>query len=211
MAFSADRTLILLDGEAKQLYYHTFGKNLSVQKNIIGAKLVVSNNGDIYTSAPGKIWLIRGKKPLVVDEGLKFASAITISPDKSLLFVAEDNTNRIYSFVINNDGTLKDKESFYWLHQSGDDSYTKVTDLAVDNHGNLYAATNLGVQVCDQNGRVRAILQLPGGAITGLCFGGDNFDSLYVICGGKLYKRKLKVNGVPAWAPVVHPPGIGAG
>ena len=140
-----------------------------------------------------------------------FASAITLSPDHKLLYVAEDNTNWIYSYVINDDGTLKDKERWYWLHQTDNYGYSKVADLAVDDHGNLYAATNLGVQVCDQNGRVRAILQLPGGPITGLCFGGHDFDTLFVICGGKIYKRKLKVKGVPSWAPPVKVESQGAG
>ncbi|WP_295676468.1 SMP-30/gluconolactonase/LRE family protein [uncultured Mucilaginibacter sp.] len=190
-----------------------------VSKNIHGDHLVVADNGYIYVSQPstntnssGKIWLIKpGAKPIAVDSGLRFASAITISPDRSMLLVAEDNTNWIYNYVINADGSLKFKERWYWLHQTDNFGYSQVGSIEMDNQGNLYAATNLGVQVCDQNGRVRAILQIPGGPVTGLCFGGANFDTLYVICNGKLYKRKLKVNGVPAWAEPVHPKETGAG
>lgn len=36
-----------------------------------------------------------------------------------------------------------------------------VIGLAFDTDGNLYAATTSGIQVCDQNGRVRAILRYP--------------------------------------------------
>ena len=128
-----------------------------------------------------------------------------------MLLVAEDNNNWIYSCVINDDGSLKYKERWYWLHPTDNFGYSQVGNIAMDNQGNLYAATNLGVQICDQNGRVRAILQIPGGPITGLCFGGSNFETLYVVCGGKLFKRKLKVNGVPAWAAPVHPQATGAG
>jgi gluconolactonase len=182
-----------------------------------GKKWVAADNGNIYVAQPatdddGKIWLVRpGAKAVVVDEGLRFASAITLSADRKLLFVAEDNTNWIYSYAINSDGTLHDKERWYWLHQTDNYGYSYVADLAVDENDNLYAATNLGVQVCDQNGRVRAILQLPSGRITGLCFGGLDYNELYVICGGKLYKRTLKVKGVPAWGPPVQPKSQGAG
>jgi len=125
--------------------------------------------------------------------------------------VAEDNTNWIYSYVIQSDGSLSDKERWYWLHQTDNIGYSYTADLAMDDQGNLYAATNLGVQVCDQNGRVRAILQLPYGPVTGLCFGGKDYDQLFVICGGKVYKRTLKVKGVPAWAQPVEPKSAGAG
>jgi gluconolactonase len=195
---------------------------VSVFDKMYASKAVFDNQGNLYISTPemfnngkietGKIWLVKpGAPPVKVDEGLRFASALTLSPDHKLLLVAEDNTNWIYSYVVNDDGTLKDKERWYWLHQTDNYGYNKMSDLAVDDHGNLYAATNLGVQVCDQNGRVRAILQLRGGPITGLCFGGPDFDTLFVICGGKLYKRKLKVKGVPAWAPPVKVESQGGG
>ena len=64
--------------------------------------------------------------------------------------------------------------------------------MAFDTLGNLYVATAIGVQVCDHNGRVRAILTLPGGAITGMSFIGNK---LYVVCGGKIYCRTMKTTG----------------
>jgi len=196
----------------------TTGKQLSSEK-ISGNKLVIAGNCDTYITRPasgpgeeGQIFLVRsGQKPVVVDKGLRFASAITLSPDRRLLLVAEDNTNWIYSYVIQSDGSLSDKERWYWLHQTDNIGYSYTADLAMDDQGNLYAATNLGVQVCDQNGRVRAILQLPYGPVTGLCFGGKDYDQLFVICGGKVYKRTLKVKGVPAWAQPVEPKSAGAG
>lgn len=195
------------------------GKRRMIFKNITGKKLLITNTGNMYITKPafnqndhGELLLVKpGSKMTVVDEGVRFASAIAISPDRSMLFVAEDNTNWIYSYVIKNDGSLKYKERWYWLHQTDNYGYSQISDLAIDNEGNLYAATNMGIQVNDQNGRVRAILQLPYGPVTGLCFGGANFDTLFVICNGKLYKRKLKVKGVPSWTVPQQPQSIGAG
>jgi gluconolactonase len=200
-------TTITADGKQSEL------------KNIHGKNLVIANGGNIYITEPaanandnGKIWLLKpGEKPIAVDEGLRFASAITLSADRSMLLVAEDNTNWIYNYAINSDGSLTGKERWYWLHQTDNYGYSYTSALATDDHGNVYAATNLGVQICDQNGRVRAILQMPYGKISGICFGGASYDELYVICGGRLYKRKLKVKGVPAWAAPVWPKSQGAG
>jgi gluconolactonase len=83
--------------------------------------------------------------------------------------------------------------------------------MAMDNNGNLYVATSMGVQVCDQNGRVRAILPVPGGNVTQLCFGGEKFDTLYVICQNKLYKRKIAANSPPTWYPAIAIPTQGGG
>ena len=33
--------------------------------------------------------------------------------------------------------------------------------MAFDSKGNLWTVTDAGVQICDQNGRVRAILMIP--------------------------------------------------
>ena len=57
----------------------------------------------------------------------------------------------------------------------------------------------MGIQVCDQAGRVNCIIPMPNGKISNLCFGGANFDTLFATCGDKVYKRKLKVTGANAW------------
>ncbi|MGH7227286.1 MAG: SMP-30/gluconolactonase/LRE family protein, partial [Gemmataceae bacterium] len=57
----------------------------------------------------------------------------------------------------------------------------------------------MGIQVCDQAGRVNCILPTPNGKIANLCFGGADFDTLFATCGDRVYKRKVKVHGCPAW------------
>ena len=66
-------------------------------------------------------------------------------------------------------------------------------------------ATRLGIQICDQAGRVNAIIPTPNGRITNLVFGGENFDTLYASCNDKVFKRKLKVRGTNAWEPPHKP------
>ena len=84
--------------------------------------------------------------------------------------------------------------------------------LTMDRDGRLYAATRMGVQVLDRNGRVRAILPLAAGAVTALAFGGADFSTLYVSCvDGKLYRRKLKVVGaLPSDSPIELPKASGS-
>ena len=51
-------------------------------------------------------------------------------------------------------------QRFYWLH-SIDNKLIFKGPMAFDSRGNLFVLTNIGIQVCDQNGRVRFILDIP--------------------------------------------------
>ncbi len=54
---------------------------------------------------------------------------------------------------------------------------------------------NMGLQVLDQAGRVNAIIPIPAGQPSNLCFAGKNFDILYLTAGDKVYRRKLRTRG----------------
>ncbi len=71
--------------------------------------------------------------------------------------------------------------------------------MRVDRDGRLYVATRMGIQVCDQPGRVNAIIPTPNGKVSNLCFGGPDFRTIYATCGDKVYKRKVKVQGAQAY------------
>ncbi|MBI3721830.1 MAG: SMP-30/gluconolactonase/LRE family protein, partial [Fimbriimonas ginsengisoli] len=75
----------------------------------------------------------------------------------------------------------------------------------VDRDGRLYVATRLGIQVCDQAGRVNSIIPIPTSTIFSICFGGENFDMLFAACGDKIYSRKLKVKGAMPFLPPIKP------
>jgi sugar lactone lactonase YvrE len=71
--------------------------------------------------------------------------------------------------------------------------------IRVDRDGRLYVATRMGIQVCDQAGRVNCIIPTPNGKITNLSFGGPEFNVSNATAGDKVYKRKVKTTGANAW------------
>jgi sugar lactone lactonase YvrE len=71
--------------------------------------------------------------------------------------------------------------------------------MRCDREGRLYVATKLGIQICDQPGRVNAIIPTPNRRASNVVFGGEKFDTLYVTAGDKVYKRKLNATGANAW------------
>jgi gluconolactonase len=168
-------------------------------------------DGSQYILQGGTISYKVKARTIAVDKDPNLGNSIAVSPDKSQLIVTGRHSHWLYDYIIQPDGTLADKQKLYWLHNPGNEDTTEVGSLAFDTNGNLYAATGIGVQVCDQNGRVRAILSLPGGAISSLWFGGEKMDTLFVNCGGKFYQRKLKVTGITAEQKAVIPKSQGGG
>ena len=63
----------------------------------------------------------------------------------------------------------------------------------------------MGVQVCDQAGRVNAIVPTPNGKVSNVVFGGANFDTLYVTAGTKVYRRKLNTKAAPSFQDPIKP------
>ncbi len=77
--------------------------------------------------------------------------------------------------------------------------------MCVDRDGRLYVATRMGIQVCDQAGRVNCIIPTPNGRVANLTFGGENLDTIFAACGDRIFKRKVKVKGTPAFAAPIKP------
>ena len=156
---------------------------------------------------PSKLYLIRpnGEK-IVVDEGLKFANGVALTPDQTQLYVTESATHWVWIYTIKPDGTLTYKQRYGWLHVPDASENAWPDGLRCDTAGRVYVASRLGIQILDQLGRVNAILPLPTtGQASNCCFGGPDFNMLYVTCVDKVYRRKLKVRGANAFDNPIKP------
>jgi gluconolactonase len=213
-AFSPDgRLYSVATAEQKILAYDDAGKADVIAEGIAGNDIAIAHNGNIYVTHPAsnnrassKVWLIRpGGEKVEVDSGLRFANGLTLSPDQSLLYVADYWSHWVYSYQIKSDGTLGAKQRFYWLHTPDTTDDSAADGLRVDRDGRLYVATNIGIQVCDQTGRVNCIIPTPNKRITNLCFGGEMLDTIFATCVDKVYKRKVKTRGIHAWAAPQKP------
>ena len=118
--------------------------------------------------------------------------ALAVAPDYRFCVTGEDKTHHLISTIISQQGEMLHSEPFYYLHDLSNGVLQPAGNMAFDTKGNLYVATEMGVQVADHNGRVRAILSLPVGAVKSLAFSGNY---LYVVCGNKLFVRKMKAEG----------------
>ena len=186
---------------------------VTIAEGIRGNDLVVRHDGSIYVTHPGVagpdqsyVWYIspQGEKK-IVDKGLKYANGLTFSPDQSLLYVADSRTKWVYSYQIQPDGSLAFKQKYFHLHVPDNADDGAADGLHCDRNGRVYVTTRLGIQVCDQAGRVNCIIPTPNGKCSNLCFGGEKFDTLFVTCNEKVYSRKVKVQGVNTFEKPIKP------
>jgi sugar lactone lactonase YvrE len=212
-AFGPDgRLYAAATGSGQILAYDAEAKPAVVAEGIRANDLVVRHDGGIYVTQPGgggspsQVWYInRQGEKRVVDSGLKFANGITLSPDQSLLYVADFGSHWVYSFQVRPDGTLAYKQRFYRLHTPDTADDSGADGIRVDRDGRLYVTTRMGIQVCDQAGRVNCIIPTPNGKVANLCFGGADFQTLFATCSDRVYKRRVKVKGANAYEPPIKP------
>jgi len=213
--FGPDGKRYTVAGGTKQiLSYDSKEKETVVADSISGNDLVIANNGNIYVTSPdgatrpGKVYLIRpnGEK-LVVEDGLKFPNGVTVSPDQTQLYVTESATHWVWIYKIQKDGTLAYRQRYGWLHSPDTEDNSWPDGIRCDTAGRMFVASRLGVQILDQLGRVEAILPIPpsNGQASNVCFGGADFNILYVSAGDKVFRRKLKTRGVNSFDKPVKP------
>ncbi len=221
MAFGPDGRAYIADLDAGLIAERTADQTVSIlARDIRASALVATHAGALYVTESesgadrsGKLWLMDPKgRRVQLDSGLNHPSGVALSPDGLWLAVAERKTHWGYSYGIRADGTVQHKQPFYWFHVPDTAEDSGAAGWVTDRDGRLYAATRMGVQVFDRNGRVRAILPVPGGEVTGVSFGGRSLDTLYVSCAdGRVYRRKVRTVGALPWSAPIELPDWMAG
>ncbi len=196
--------------------YDASGKPTVIASGVNANDLVVTSKGGVYFTDTGgkKVWFVPpggGEKRAVVTQGIAAPNGVQVSADESLLLVADYGTRFVWSYGIGADGSVTNGEPFYKLEVPEDPHPSRgvsalADGMAVDTEGHLYVATEMGVQICDQPGRVVGIIRKPSTAgLTNITFGGPDRMTLYATAGDKVWKRRLRRVGAPAAKPVMPP------
>lgn len=174
--------------------------------------VVVANSGLLYFTDP------RARAVKSIDArgqvrsypvGIDYPSGLCLTPDQSLLLVSDLVGQFIHSFQIQTDGSLAFGQPYFHLHLPDNPRGSGADGMAVDTEGRLYVTSHLGIQFCDQAGRVNGILAKPEPTAwaSDICFGGPDFKTLYLTAGDKVWRRKTKAQGVlPQATPIVPRP-----
>jgi gluconolactonase len=197
------------NGRKRIVAYAPDGAETAIAEGVNSNDIVVNQRGEIYFSDPEhkQVWFIDARhNKRVVDQGIGFPNGLRLSPDQSLLLVDDSAGKWLWSFQIEGDGSLANGQPFYRLETSDESSASGADGMTVDTDGHLYVATRIGLQVCDQPGRVVAIINKPqSGPLSNVVFAGPDLQTLYVTAGDKVFRRHVRRKGTLPWTPVKPP------
>ncbi len=193
----------------KIMRYDESARGTLVLEGIRGRHVLATPDGGLYvtenddkTGAPGTVWFVKDGRKIQVDTGLKHATGLAYRPDRWLLSVADGRSRWAYSYQINADGTLANKERFFWLHVADGDDDAGADSVCYAREGPMLVATRMGIQICADDGPTQVILPVPDRRrVAGVCLGGRALDTLFAFCGNTIWKRKVKVHGIGAFSP----------
>lgn len=188
------------------------GAEKVVASNVDGFDLALTNAGDIYFTDPVHRTVVlidsKGQRRTVYSGGgIESPTSLALTPDQAFLNVVDARTREPWSFQVAADGSLMNGAPFFRMETSPQVTLDTALQIAVDDAGDMYRGTVLGIEMESASGRMDMILNPPkyGGIPGYVAFGGPDRDWLYASEDGKLYRRHTKRKGSVAWAPVKPP------
>lgn len=188
------------------------GAEKVVASNVDGFDLALTNAGDIYFTDPVHKTVVlidsKGQRRAVYSGGgIEAPTSLVLTPDQAFLNVVDARTREPWSFQVAADGSLINGAPFFRMETSPQVTLDTAMQVAVDDSGDMYRGTVLGIEMESASGRMDMILNPPkyGGIPGYVAFGGPDRDWLYASEDGKLYRRQTMRKGSVAWAPVKPP------
>lgn len=167
-------------------------------------------------SQPGRsvYYLTPEGKVIRVIEPNDFAmpNGVLLSPDGKTLYVNNtyddeewwnvdsDKDNFVWAYDINEDGTVSNGRKFAKPYLTPEvlgrqAKSTGADGMTIDELGNIYVATYMGLQIFNPEGEFIGIVNFPVYPVS-CCFGGEDMKTIYATCYDKIYKIRTNVKGL---------------
>ncbi len=140
-----------------------------------------------YLAADGKVTRLAAKD-------LPNPNGIILSPDEKTLYVIPSQSAKMLAFAVEGPGKLGEGRLFCELKQADGKKDSGGDGLTVDQKGNLYITSELGLQVFDPAGKLLGVIAIPEQPAN-VTFGGKDFKTLYVTAKTSVYTVPMEVAG----------------
>ena len=200
-----------LDGSYEILASHYEGKELNSPNDV-----VVKADGSLYFTDPpyGRINARVGElRPqeldfqgvyrldpdtreltLLVDD-FDRPNGLCFSTDERSLFVNDSAHNHIRIFDVQDDGTLANGR--VWAQLVGE-GVGPADGMKIDSAGNVYCTGPGGIHILDAAANYLGVIHMPE-QTANLCFGDDDYRSLYITDSSALHRLRVLMPGQPLW------------
>jgi len=122
---------------------------------------------------------------IIADNEFVKPNGIIGTPDGQILYVADIGDSKTYSYTINEDGTLSDKQLFAEMGSDG---------MTIDDQGNIYL-TGRGVTVFNKAGEQIEHIAVPQGWTGNVTFIGSDRRTLFITASNSVYTLEMNVQG----------------
>ena len=193
----AGRNVISTDAEGKitVLADKFDGKKLNSPND-----LAIKSDGTIWFTdpsyglrgKPGEIdgkWVYRLKtsgKVEVIYKGHDMPNGIAFSPDEKRVYIADTGkVGKIRAFDVVDEGMLGEPVFEIDIRCDG---------MCIDTNGNIYTTSRGGIHVFNPEGKKLGVIETPEHPAN-VCFGGENYDTLFITARTSLYAVKTLAKG----------------
>jgi gluconolactonase len=149
---------------------------------------------------------------IIEPDDFAMPNGVLLSPDGKTLYVNNtyddeewwnvdsDKDNFIWAYDVNDDGTVSNGRKFAELYLTPEvlDRQAKSTGadgMTIDELGNIYVATYMGLQIFNPEGEFIGIVNFPVYPVS-CCFGDEDMKTIYATCYDKIYKIRTNVKGL---------------
>jgi len=154
------------------------------------------DRGVVYYGRPDGSHIREAIYPLTTPNG------IGLSPDETVIYVAETVTGRVMAYDVASPGIVVPPN---WLiagrYVATAPGFTYLDSLAIDSAGNVNVAClfNGGIETISPDGKVQSHLSLDDRLTTNICFGGVDLKTAYVTLSetGRLVSMRWPLAGLP--------------
>ena len=206
----------LLDLNGDLLSCQHAGRNL-IKTNANGEIEILADNfegkkfnspNDLAIRSDGEIWFtdpsygLRGRKAEIdgkwvyrikIDGSVKvlcktfdMPNGIAFSPDEKRVYIADSGKiGKIRAYEVVKEGLLRDPLFEINIRCDG---------MCVDTDGRIYTTSRGGIHVYSSNGKKIGVIEVPEHPAN-VCFGGENYDTLFITARTSLYSIKINAKG----------------
>ncbi|MFT4546819.1 MAG: sugar lactone lactonase YvrE [Verrucomicrobiales bacterium] len=124
----------------------------------------------------------------VVRSDFDMPNGIAFSPDEKTIYISDTGKlGKIRAFEVPQSGSMQLQQSLFEID-------IRCDGMCVDVEGNLYTTSSGGIHVFDKAGKKIGLIPVEEHPAN-VCFGGDDYKSLYITARKSLYSVKVKIAG----------------
>jgi gluconolactonase len=197
-----------LDGSLTVVANHYRGQRLNRPNDV-----VVKSDGAIYFTDPITLGVqteldFAGVYRVAPDLGtinllvrdFVLPNGLAFSPDEKLLYINDSVRRHIRAFQVDpvwDSGLLNLGSDRVFCDMSGDKRPGAPDGMKVDTEGNVYCTGPGGIWIMDRTGKPLGIVLTGDKHVTNLCFGGEDWRTLFLTTFNEVGRLPVKIPGIP--------------